>query len=50
VFSGSFANTLAQLENPYGQGGASLKIKNLLKQTPVDGLLKKHFYDLKVVE
>ncbi|OAI06606.1 UDP-N-acetylglucosamine 2-epimerase [Methylomonas methanica] len=49
VFSGAFANTLAHAENPYGQGGASLKIKDLLKQTPLDGLLKKHFYDLKVV-
>ncbi|AMK77763.1 MULTISPECIES: UDP-N-acetylglucosamine 2-epimerase [Methylomonas] len=48
VFSGAFANILAAVENPHGRGGASLKIKDLLKQTPLDGLLKKHFYDLKV--
>ncbi len=49
VFSGEFANTLKCVENPYGQGGASAQIKELLKHTPVDGLLKKRFYDLKVV-
>jgi GDP/UDP-N,N'-diacetylbacillosamine 2-epimerase (hydrolysing) len=50
VFSGRFVSSLAQVENPYGRGGASLKIKALLKQTPLDGLLKKHFYDFKVSE
>jgi len=49
IFSGEFANTLKCVENPCGQGGASAKIKELLKLTPVDGLLKKRFYDLKVV-
>ncbi|WP_445366945.1 UDP-N-acetylglucosamine 2-epimerase [Methylomonas sp. BW4-1] len=50
IFSGEFANTLARVENPYGQGGASAKIKELLKHAPVDGLLKKRFFDLEVLE
>lgn len=49
IFSGEFTNTLACVENPYGRGGASAQIKELLKHTPVDGLLKKRFYDLKVL-
>lgn len=50
VFSGSLVKSLTHLENPYGQGGASLKIKDLLKQRSLDGLLKKQFCDLKVAE
>ncbi|MDD1619894.1 MAG: UDP-N-acetylglucosamine 2-epimerase [Methylococcaceae bacterium] len=46
VFSGDFAEQLENVENPYGQGGASLKIKEILKRMPLDGLLKKHFYDI----
>lgn len=45
VFSGELAGLLSRMENPYGQGGVSSKIKEVLKQTPLDGLLKKHFYD-----
>lgn len=45
VFSGELAGLLSRVENPYGQGGVSSKIKEVLKQTPLDGLLKKHFYD-----
>lgn len=46
VFSGEMAELLNQLKNPYGQGGASVKIKQVLKQTAQPGLLKKHFYDI----
>ncbi|MEQ1530170.1 MAG: UDP-N-acetylglucosamine 2-epimerase [Methylococcales bacterium] len=47
LFSEQFSSLLKQVENPYGQGGASIKIKNILKQQPLAGLLKKHFYDIK---
>ncbi len=46
VLSNDFTERLSSVENPYGQGGASEKIKEILKQTPLDGLLKKHFYDI----
>lgn len=31
---------------PYGRGGASRKIKELLKCVPLNGLMRKRFYDL----
>lgn len=46
VFSDDFSARLKQVVNPYGEGGASLKIKEILKRTPLEGLLKKHFYDI----
>jgi UDP-hydrolysing UDP-N-acetyl-D-glucosamine 2-epimerase len=46
AFSKEFANVLQKVSNPYGTGGASLKIKQILKQMPLDGLLKKTFYDM----
>jgi UDP-N-acetylglucosamine 2-epimerase len=45
VFSGELAVRLKNVANPYGQGGASSKIKKVLKQTPLTDLLKKRFYD-----
>ena len=46
VFSADFTVQIRNVVNPYGGGGASEKIKNILKQTPLTGLLKKQFYDL----
>lgn len=34
---------------PYGEGGASARIKQVLKETPLDGLLLKRFHDLPTV-
>jgi GDP/UDP-N,N'-diacetylbacillosamine 2-epimerase (hydrolysing) len=46
LFSKEFLTQLTSLQNPYGNGGASAAIKTLLKSTPLEGLLKKKFYDL----
>lgn len=48
LFSAEFQKTLEAVENPYGDGGASVKIKALLKSQALDGLLKKGFYDLDI--
>lgn len=50
LFSEAFQESLKTVENPYGHGGASVKIKALLKEQALDGLLKKSFYDLRVGE
>jgi GDP/UDP-N,N'-diacetylbacillosamine 2-epimerase (hydrolysing) len=47
AYSQEFSAKLKEVENPYGQSGASEKIKQVLKQTNLDGLLKKHFHDLR---
>lgn len=46
LFSEEFQKTLDKVENPYGNSGASIKIKELLKSQTLDGLLKKTFYDV----
>lgn len=46
LFSEDFQNSLKTVENPYGQTGASVKIKELLKSQTLDDLLKKGFYGL----
>lgn len=46
LFSNDFSTMLKQVQNPYGQGGASVKIKELLKTLPLSGVLKKRFYDI----
>lgn len=46
AFSNEFRQRIKDVENPYGTGGASLKIKEILKSFPLDGILKKQFYDL----
>lgn len=46
LFSASFQGQLAEVENPYGTGGASERIVEILERTALDGLLKKRFHDL----
>ncbi len=41
-----FQNVLKSAKNPYGTGGASVKIASILKSFPLEGILKKSFYDL----
>ena len=50
LFSEEFQKSLDAVENPYGNSGASIKIKELLKSQALDGLLKKSFYDLGIGE
>ncbi|MCQ8102841.1 UDP-N-acetylglucosamine 2-epimerase [Methylomonas sp. SURF-2] len=46
ALSAEFADILRNVSNPYGAGGASSMIKQILKQIPMAGLLKKTFYDM----
>ena len=46
LFSVTFQTSLATVVNPYGSGGASQAIINVLEQTPLDNILKKRFFDL----
>jgi len=45
LYSIAFQLLLKTVTNPYGEGGASEKIVNTLKEYPLDGLLKKTFHD-----
>lgn len=46
LFSDEFQLNLEMTVNPYGTGGASDAIVNILENTSFEYLLKKHFYDL----
>lgn len=46
ALSAKFRKSIEGVSNPYGQGGASIRIKEILKSASLDGILKKKFYDL----
>jgi len=46
LYSEEFQKKLSCVRNPYGEGGASEKILEVLKNYPLDVLLKKSFHDL----
>jgi GDP/UDP-N,N'-diacetylbacillosamine 2-epimerase (hydrolysing) len=48
LYSREFQSMLGTVINPYGDGGASKKIKNIIKDLNVDDILKKIFYDIEV--
>jgi len=48
LYEPSFQSALDKTVNPYGSGGASKAILQILKRQPLDGLLKKSFFDLSV--
>lgn len=48
LFSFDFKQTLADTSNPYGNGGATHKIIEVIKAFPLEMLLKKQFYNLEV--
>ena len=39
-------NDLVAIENPYGDGGASQRIINVLEKINLNGIIKKKFHDL----
>ena len=47
-YSNKFRANLNKLENPYGSGGASRKIVDILSSVDFRDLIKKKFYDLKI--
>jgi GDP/UDP-N,N'-diacetylbacillosamine 2-epimerase (hydrolysing) len=46
LYSSRFQSSLNSVRNPYGDGGASEKVLNVIKHIPLEGLVKKSFYDL----
>jgi GDP/UDP-N,N'-diacetylbacillosamine 2-epimerase (hydrolysing) len=46
LYSDTFRKKLADIHNPYGEGGASKKIVNILKEHSLEFILKKPFHNL----
>jgi GDP/UDP-N,N'-diacetylbacillosamine 2-epimerase (hydrolysing) len=46
MYSDGFQSRLKTAMNPYGTGGASQKIVDILKEVNVEGLIMKSFNDL----
>jgi len=46
LYSSSFQACLESVQNPYGEGGASEKIIDILKHFDIVNITKKSFYDL----
>ncbi len=46
ALSPEMKDVLVSMTPVYGEGGASSKIAHALKTHPLDGLIKKRFYDL----
>jgi GDP/UDP-N,N'-diacetylbacillosamine 2-epimerase (hydrolysing) len=46
LYDGGYQIRLKDVVNPYGNGGASERIVALLKTTPLEGVLKKRFFDI----
>lgn len=49
LYSMAFKNSLAQVVNPYGTGGASQRIVEVLAAHPLDQLIKKKFHDIPLI-
>lgn len=50
LYSADFQASLNQVANPYGGGGASAKVVEILKHHAIAGIAKKKFYDLSAVD
>lgn len=48
LYSDCFKKGLNHVENPYGEGGASLKILNVLKNYPLENILEKKFFNIPI--
>jgi UDP-hydrolysing UDP-N-acetyl-D-glucosamine 2-epimerase len=46
LLSDKFCASLKEVSNPYGKGGATAAILDVLRSHQLDGLLKKSFYDI----
>jgi GDP/UDP-N,N'-diacetylbacillosamine 2-epimerase (hydrolysing) len=46
LYSPAFQDKLKRVRNPYGEGGASEKIVQILRDFPLESVLRKSFYDL----
>lgn len=48
LYTEEYRRALSTTINPYGSGGASEQIVHVLKEYPIEGILKKSFYDTDV--
>jgi len=48
LYSNKFQEKLKEVENPYGNGGASQKIKKIIKNTILDNILEKSFFNIDI--
>ncbi|MEO2216582.1 UDP-N-acetylglucosamine 2-epimerase [Chromobacterium vaccinii] len=48
LYDSSYKSILPQTVNPYGDGGASKKIADILRNTSIENLTKKSFFDIHV--
>ncbi len=46
LYSNEFSKSIKDVENPYGQGGATKKILNVLEGGKFPKSIKKHFFDI----
>lgn len=46
LYDSAFQASLEHVLNPYGEGGASQKITEIIKSVALDNILKKRFYDI----
>jgi GDP/UDP-N,N'-diacetylbacillosamine 2-epimerase (hydrolysing) len=46
LYSNDFQKILAEVANPYGEGGASAKVVRILRESSLEGIVKKTFHDL----
>ena len=49
LYSKKFQNALSRTENPYGNGNASEQIVKALREVKLESILKKTFYDIKLI-
>ena len=47
LYSKKFQDNINKVVNPYGLGGASKKIVKIIKNTNLDNIVKKSFFNLK---
>lgn len=50
LYSKDFQTVLPHVSNPYGTGGASAKVINIVKNLAMNGMVKKSFHDLDVIQ
>jgi GDP/UDP-N,N'-diacetylbacillosamine 2-epimerase (hydrolysing) len=46
LYDKDFQEILSQVQNPYGDGGASKRVIQIIKHYELDGIVKKFFHDL----
>jgi GDP/UDP-N,N'-diacetylbacillosamine 2-epimerase (hydrolysing) len=50
LYTNEFQENLINTVNPYGDGGAADRIVSIIEKIPLDGINKKHFYDISSVK